>query len=99
MSWRRDPATSSARDEVGAKGADDVDSMESPDGEGLGNLDDAVDLGALAVRPPDAGSVDEDLDRGPHEGPAAGRGDVVLEFSELGEALLHQTLVDLPVET
>ena len=62
------------------EGPGDRQRGERAHGERRRNGDDAVDLGRLAMRPPDAGLVHEDFDLGTDQNVTFGRGDAVLQL-------------------
>src|SRR6516225_8893177 len=85
-------------DQVGAEGIHDVDTVDAADGQVVGHLDDAVDLGSLAVTSGQTRRVDQHVDGGADEGVAPRRGDDVLALAQLGQPLSGQDGIDLVVE-
>ncbi len=61
-------------------------------------MDDAVDLGRLAMRAADARCVDEHRHGRADQRVATVCGDVVLQLAQFGESLVHQLRIDGAVE-
>src|SRR6478609_1369366 len=81
------------RFQIGSQRTGDGERGQRTRREVVGNTDDAVDLGSLAVRARGAGGVHEDFDPRTDEIVTFPRRDAVLELAQLGQAVRHQLLV------